>query len=109
MLLDKQYNICYIYLMLKIPKQIYFDQETLNLYTAYAQSEKKPFALVIREILAEKAPIIKKRVAKTRSKTSSFLALYGSVKSPYKKAYSWKYIEKKTREAVANEIASDGI
>lgn len=74
--------------MLKIPKQIYFDQEMVNLYSAYAQSEKKPFAAVIREILAEKAPIIKKRVAKIAAKTSSFLDLYGSVKSPYKKRFT---------------------
>lgn len=95
--------------MLKIPKQIYFDQEMVHLYSAYAQSENKPFAAVIREILAEKAPMIKNRVAKTAAKNSSFLDLYGSVKSPYKKAYSWKYIEKKTREAVAKEIAAEGI
>lgn len=74
--------------MLKIPKQIYFDQEMVNLYSAYARSEKKPFAAVIREILAEKAPIIKKRVAKIVAKTSSFLDLYGSVKSPYKKRFT---------------------
>lgn len=95
--------------MLKIPKQIYFDQEMLNLYSAYAQSENKPFAAVIREVLAEKAPTIKKIIAKPATKTSSFLDLYGSVKSPYKKAYSWKYIEKKTREAVAKEIAAEGL
>lgn len=95
--------------MLKIPKQIYFDQETLNLYSAYAQAEHKPFAAVIREILAEKAPMIKNRLAKTAAKSSSFLDLYGSVKSPYKKAYSWKYIEKKTREAVARDIAAEGL
>ncbi len=74
--------------MLKIPKQIYFDQETLTLYSAYAQMEHKPFALVIREILAEKAPAIKKRVAKIAIKSSSFLDLYGSVKSPYKRRFS---------------------
>ena len=95
--------------MLKIPKQIYFDQETLTLYSAYAQMEHKPFALVIREVLAEKAPMIKKRVAKIATKSFSFLDLYGSVKSPYKKAYSWKYIEKKTREAVAKDIAAEGL
>ncbi|MBI3577494.1 hypothetical protein HY086_05650 [Candidatus Gottesmanbacteria bacterium] len=74
--------------MLKIPKQIYFDQETLNLYSAYAQSEKKPFAAVIREVLAQKAPMIKKKVAKTATKSVSFLDLYGSIKSPYKKHFS---------------------
>jgi len=74
--------------MLKIPKQIYFDQETLNLYLAYAQSENKPFAAIIREVLAEKSPIIQKRVAKAATKTSSFLGLYGLVKSPYKKRFS---------------------
>ena len=74
--------------MLKIPKQIYFDQEMVHLYSAYAQSEHKPFAAVIREILAEKAPMIKKRVAKTAAKSSSFLDLYGSVKSPYKKRFT---------------------
>ncbi len=95
--------------MLKIPKQIYFDQEMVNLYSAYAQSENKPFAAVIREILSEKAPTIKRRVAKTAAKSSSFLDLYGSIKSPYKKAYSWKYIEKKTREAVARDIAAEGL
>lgn len=95
--------------MLKIPKQIYFDQEMVHLYSAYAQAEHKPFAAVIREILAEKATTIKKRVAKSAAKKSSFLDLYGSIKSPYKKAYSWKYIEKKTREAVAKEIATEGI
>lgn len=95
--------------MLKIPKQIYFDQEMLNLYSAYAQSENKPFASVIRDILAEKAPMIKKKVANPSIKTSSFLDLYGSIKSPYKKAFSWKYIEKKTREAVAKEIAAKGL
>ena len=50
--------------------------------------EHKPFALVIREVLAEKAPAIKKRVAKTVTKSSSLLDLYGSVKSPYKKRFS---------------------
>ena len=74
--------------MLKIPKQIYFDQEMVHLYSAYAQAEHKPFAAVIREILAEKAPMIKKRVAKTAAKSSSFLDLYGSVKSPYKKRFT---------------------
>lgn len=87
---DKRYNICYPYFMLKIPKQIYFDQETLKLYSAYAQSENKPFAAVIREILAEKAPTIKKRVARKAVKTSSFLDLYGSIKSPYKKLFTAK-------------------
>lgn len=74
--------------MLKIPKQIYFDQETLNLYSAYAQAEHKPFAAVIRKILAEKAPMIKQGLAKTTTKSSSFLDLYGSVKSPYKKRFT---------------------
>lgn len=95
--------------MLKIPKQIYFDQEMVRLYSAYAQAEHKPFAAVIREILAEKAPMIKQGLAKSAPKRPSFLDLYGSVKSPYKKAYSWKYIEKKTREAIAKEIAAEGI
>lgn len=74
--------------MLKIPKQIYFDQEMVRLYSAYAQSENKPFAAVIREILAEKAPVIKQKVAKTAVKSSSFLDLYGSIKSPYKKRFT---------------------
>ncbi len=74
--------------MLKIPKQIYFDQETLKLYSAYAQLEQKSFALIIREILAEKAPMIKKKVAKKSIKSSSFLDLYGSVKSPYSKRFT---------------------
>ncbi len=74
--------------MLKIPKQIYFDQEMVTLYSAYAQMENKPFALVIREVLAEKAPAIKKRVAKTVKKSTSFLDLYGSVKSPYKRRFT---------------------
>lgn len=74
--------------MLKVPKQIYFDQEMVQLYSAYAQSKRKPFASVIREILAEKAPMIKHRVAKRAAKRSSFLDLYGSVKSPYKKRFT---------------------
>ncbi len=74
--------------MLKIPKQIYFDQDMLTLYSAYAQSENKPFAAIIREVLAQKAPTIKKMVAKTATKRTSFLDLYGSIKSPYKKSFS---------------------
>lgn len=74
--------------MLKIPKQIYFDQEMVQLYSAYAEAKHKPFAAVIREILAEKAPTIKQGLAKTAAKSSSFLDFYGSVKSPYKKRFT---------------------
>lgn len=95
--------------MLKIPKQIYFDQEMLNLYSAYAEAENKPFAAVIRDVLAEKAPAIKKKVAKPSKKGSSFLNQYGSVKSPYKKAFSWKYIEQKTHESAGREVAVKGL
>lgn len=55
--------------MLKIPKQIYFDQETLELYSRYAKLENKPFAAVIREVLEKDAPRVKEKIV-ARPKTS---------------------------------------
>lgn len=88
--------------MLKIPKQIYFDQEMVHLYSAYAQLEHKPFAAVVREVLAEKAATIKKMVVEKAEKKSSFLNLYGSVRSPYKN----RFTAEKERAAFEKSMSS---
>lgn len=94
--------------MLKIPKQIYFDQETLELYSRYAQSEKKSFAAVVREVLEKEAPRVKEKVA-VLSKTKSLLDLYGAGKSPYKKRFSAKEERTAFYKAIAKNAAQEGL
>lgn len=40
---------------------------------------------------------------------SNFLDLYGSIKSPFKNAHSWKHVERKAHEAAAKNAASEGL
>lgn len=68
--------------MLKIPKQIYFDQTLLELYSQYARQTGKSFAAVVRETLDANHPKI------VTKKKPSLLNFYGAGKSPYKRRFS---------------------
>lgn len=70
--------------MLKIPKQIYFDEPMLLEYQQYAQEQNISFAAAVREALAAH-PLKTNQIKK-----SSFLNLFGSVKSPYKRKFTAK-------------------
>lgn len=94
--------------MLKIPKQIYFDQELLQLYTDFAKSEHKPFAAVVRETLAKEAPRVKTKLTITTKKLS-ILDFYGAVKSPYKKRFTAKEERAAFIKAMAENAAREGL
>lgn len=76
--------------MLKIPKQIYFDEEMLTLYSQYAQATGQSFAAVIREILQKQSLKIKKTTISVANNKPSLLKFYGAGKSPYQKRFSAK-------------------
>lgn len=68
--------------MLKIPKQIYFDQPMLELYTQYAQQQNISFAAAVRNTLATSSPKI------NSIKKTSLLDFYGAGKRPNQKRYT---------------------
>lgn len=70
--------------MLKIPKQIYFDEATLTLYSQYAQQEGKSFAATVRETLAAHPPKLK------QIKKTFILDFYGAGKRPGQKHFTIK-------------------
>lgn len=86
--------------MLKIPKQIYFDEPMLELYSAYAQYTKQPFAAVVRASLQKDTSNIKKALA-TSSDKPSLLKFYGAGKLPNQKHYTIK----EERTAFMNALA----
>lgn len=90
--------------MLKIPKQIYFDEPMLELYSAYAEHTKQPFAAVVRASLQKDTPHIKKALA-TPSDKPSLLKFYGAGKSPYKKHFSAKEEREAFYKAVGENFA----
>lgn len=94
--------------MLKIPKQIYFDQETLDLYSAYARSENKSFAAIIRDVLKKKAPQVKEKVA-TQPPKSNFLSLFGSVKSPYGRKFTSREERRAFEKGMGESAAREGL
>lgn len=75
--------------MLKIPKQIYFDEPMLELYSAYAEYTKQPFAAVVRASLQKDTPYIKKALT-TPSEKPSLLKFYGAGRLPNQKHYTIK-------------------
>jgi hypothetical protein len=68
--------------MLKIPKQIYFDQPMLELYTQYAQQQDISFGAAVRNILEANQP----KVSSVRK--PSFMDFYGAGKQPHQKRYT---------------------
>lgn len=53
--------------MLKIPKQIYFDEQMLTIYSQYAQKQGISFSAAVRNVLAAYPPKLKQ--AKKHSST----------------------------------------
>ncbi len=89
--------------MLKIPKQIYFDEPILTLYSQYAQQQNISFAAAIRNTLAAHPPKI------GQVKKPSLLKFYGAGKSPYKKLFSAKEERAAFYKAVGENFALEGI
>lgn len=75
--------------MLKIPKQIYFDEPMLTVYEQYAQMTGQSFAAAIRESLQKQVPNVKTVIA-NKPQPFDIMSLFGSVKSPYKKIFTAK-------------------
>ena len=94
--------------MLKIPKQIYFDEPMLELYSAYAEYTNQPFAAVIRETLEKQSPTIK-AVISTKKPTSDLMSLFGSVKSPYKRKFTAREERKAFEQAMGERAAKRGL
>lgn len=90
--------------MLKIPKQIYFDQPTLTLYTRYAQSVGKSFGAVVRETLGANPPKIN-----ATQKTPGILNLFGSVKSPFKRKFTAREEREAFMRAAGENAAKEGL
>ncbi len=92
--LDKKTNICYIVPM-RIPMQVYFDQETIEFYKAYARQQGKSFAELMRDILKkEKEKMINNVVSKhieTRKKADRYEALKKSIEKLQYKFRKAKY------------------
>ena len=95
---------------LRIPKQIYFDEPMLQLYTQYAQYEGKPFTAVVRDILAEKVTEVTKEMADQLliKSNDGLLSLYGSLKSPYRKKFTYKEERRAFIKAAAKNAAEEG-
>lgn len=89
--------------MLKIPKQIYFDEPILTLYSQYAQEQNISFAAAVRNTLAAHPPII------GRVKKTSILDLFGSVKSPYKKRFTARQEREAFMKAAGENAAKEGL
>lgn len=94
--------------MLKIPKQIYFDQEIVDLYTGYARAQKKPFAAVIRAVLIKEAEAVRKKLAKISTSSPPLSSLYGTIKSPYPKVFTPQQERAAFIKAMAKNSASEG-
>ena len=76
--------------MLKIPKQIYFDEPMLATYENYAQVTEQSFAAAVRENLQKQVPEVKAVIASKKKPAFDIMSLFGSVKSPYKKTFTAK-------------------
>ncbi len=81
--------------MLKIPKQIYFDESILKLYTQYSQEQGISFAAAVRNTLAAHSPKL------NRIKKTSILDFYGAGKRLNQKRYTIK----EERTAFMNALA----
>lgn len=81
--------------MLKIPKQIYFDEPILTLYSKYAKERDISFAAAVRNTLAAHPPKL------SQVKKTSILDFYGAGKRPGQKRYTIK----EERMAFMNALA----
>ncbi|MDO8515189.1 MAG: hypothetical protein Q7S14_01690 [bacterium] len=88
--------------MLKIPKQIYFDEPMLLQYEQYAQGENISFAAAVRNTLAAHPPKI------NQVKKSSILDFYGAGKSPYKKKFTARQERQAFERAMGENAAKEG-
>lgn len=95
--------------MLKIPKQIYFDEPTLTLYSQYAHQEGRSFASVVREALQAQSSKIKRATASVADGKPSLLKFYGAGKSPYKRRFSAKEERAAFYKAIAENAALEGL
>ena len=89
--------------MLKIPKQIYFDEEILALYNQYAQEQGISFAAAVRNALAAHPPKL------NQVKKTSILDLFGSGKSPYKRKFSAREEREAFMKAAGENAAKEGL
>ncbi len=88
--------------MLKIPKQIYFDEPILTLYSQYAKEQAISFAAAVRNTLAAHPPKL------NQVKKPTLLDFYGAGKSPYKKRFSAKEERAAFYKAVGKNFSLEG-
>ncbi|MCL4390270.1 MAG: hypothetical protein M1484_02490 [Patescibacteria group bacterium] len=89
--------------MLKIPKQIYFDEPTLMLYSQYARQQNISFAAAVRNTLAAHPPKL------SQVKKTSILNFYGAGKSPYKRKFSAREEREIAAKIIGENAAREGL
>lgn len=97
--------------MLKIPKQIYFDESMLLTLEQYAQTTGQSFASVVRENLSERLSVMKARIknSQPKQKKSSILDFYGAGKSPYKRKFSAREEREIVAKIIGENAAKEGL